>query len=128
MNKPRTRKTNPLNNLNQTQYLTELIKNEPNLETTKPKTDKTIWFRYKHNNIHEQDLEGINRMILYELWKNGQENINEDTINGKYTLKTHITQHKKHLDYNILIEQITTMGNIFAKQYTQENTPPEKTN
>lgn len=81
MNKPRTRKTNPLNNLNQTQYLTELIKNEPNLETTKPKTDKTIWFRYKHNNIHEQDLEGINRMILYELWKNGQENTPPEKTN-----------------------------------------------
>ncbi|MBD3171379.1 hypothetical protein GF326_02800 [Candidatus Bathyarchaeota archaeon] len=94
MNKPRTRKTKPLNNLNQTQYLTKLIKNEPKPRDHQTKRDKTIWFIYEHNNIHEQDLEGINRMILYELWKNGQENIKEDTINGKYTLKTHITQHK----------------------------------
>ena len=109
---------NFLQNIDQSTYLAELIKREPNLEITLPVESDVLYFRYVFAGVHESDLDGINRVILYELWRNNCRIISDSTIDGKYMLKAStINQCSKFSDFDILVEQIITIGNIIVKEY-----------
>jgi glutamate/tyrosine decarboxylase-like PLP-dependent enzyme len=105
-------------NIEQIHYLAELVRLEPRLEITAPLVSNVLCFRYVHEGVGESDLDGVNRMILGELWKINWGMISDTTIKGKYMLRACNVNHRtRYSDFDILVEQITTIGNVLAKEY-----------
>jgi len=97
------------------QYLAELVINTPCLELTAPIEEGNVWFRYTHRGVHPDDLDGINRMILYELWRNNQ-TMGDEVKQGKYSLKaSNLIQD--YLRLNMLVEQIRCIGSNLVSEY-----------
>jgi glutamate/tyrosine decarboxylase-like PLP-dependent enzyme len=106
-------------NIDQINYLAELIRKEPNMEITAPVVSNVVCFRYVHDGVNESDIERLNRMILIELWKINGLMISSTTINGRYMLRACNVNHRsKYSDFNILVERITSIGETLAKEYT----------
>jgi len=112
-------KTNDfLRSLTRAQYLSELVEREPNLEITTPPDSDVVWFRYVFDNVDEQDLAGVNRMILYELWAMENKMMLDDKIMEKYTLKAcELNKLSVFSDLDILIEQVTSIGDVLVREY-----------
>ena len=91
--------TNFLGTIDKAQYLSDLVSQYSDLELTAPTENGVVWFRYIHDNVQREDLDGVNRMILYELWRNNQQ-IDDEVVLGKYSLKvSNITQNLMGLRY-----------------------------
>ena len=106
-----------LEKMDKTNYLAELVIKEPHLEIEEPIVSDFLYFRYIFPRVEELDLEGINRMILNEMWKTGRDFIEEDIVGGKYFLKACNINKFSYSDLDILVEQITTIGNVLVKEY-----------
>jgi glutamate/tyrosine decarboxylase-like PLP-dependent enzyme len=105
-------------NIGQIHYLAELMRNEPNIEVTAPVASNVVCFRYVHDGVDERDIEGLNRMILTELWKINGLMISDTTINGRYMLRACNVNHRsKYSDFDVLVERITSIGNALSKQF-----------
>jgi glutamate/tyrosine decarboxylase-like PLP-dependent enzyme len=105
-------------NIDQIHYLAELIRKEPNMEITAPVVSNAVCFRYVHDGVNESDIEGLNRMILTELWKINALMISATTINGKYMLRACNVNHRsKYSDFDVLVERITSIGETVVKEY-----------
>ncbi|MBD3171676.1 hypothetical protein GF326_04330 [Candidatus Bathyarchaeota archaeon] len=98
-------------------YLAKIIRREPHLELTKPPLSGELWFRYTHTGVNDLDMEGINRMILYELWKTETLSIEEDRVEGSYTLYAQNLDKSNYMDLDILIERVTSIGRILITEY-----------
>jgi aromatic-L-amino-acid/L-tryptophan decarboxylase len=81
-------------NLDQTAYLAELIKSDPELELTAPVISNIVCFRYKQPNLTEAELEKLNKMILDHLDQDHFLMISDTTIKGKYTLRACNVNHR----------------------------------
>ena len=112
-------KTNDfLRSLTYAQYLSELVKRESHLEITAPPDSDVVWFRYVFDGVDEQDLAGVNRMILYELWAMGNKMMLDDRVMGKYTLKAcELSKLSVFSDLDILVEQVTSIGDVLVREY-----------
>ena len=106
-----------LEKMDKTNYLAELAIKEPHLQIEEPIVSDFLYFRYIFPRVEELDLEGINRMILNEMWKTGRDIIEEDIIRGKYFFFFCNIKEFSYSELDILIEQITTIGNVLVKEY-----------
>ena len=98
-------------NINQINYLAELIRKEPNIEITAPVVSNIVCFRYVHDGLSELDLEKYNRMILGELWKINLWMISDTTIKGKYMLRACNVNHRsRREDFDSLVNAIKQIG------------------
>ena len=105
-------------NIDQINYLAELIKREPNLELTAPVVSNIACFRYKHEGLTESDLEDINKLILNELFKINLWMLSDTTIKKKYTLRACNVNHRtRYADFEKLVDRITTIGDIIVRDY-----------
>ncbi len=105
-------------NIDQIHYLADLIENEPSLEVTAPVTSNVVCFRYIVDELSEDEIEKLNRMILGELWKFSLWIISDTTIGGKYTLRACNVNHRsKYSDFNELLERIKSIGKTLTKEY-----------
>jgi glutamate/tyrosine decarboxylase-like PLP-dependent enzyme len=106
-------------NIDQIHYLAELMRSEPNLEVTVPVISNIVCFRYFQEGLDENDVEGLNRSILHELWKFNDFMITDTTIKGKYMLRACNVNHRSlYSDFNILTERIKSIGKTLAKEYS----------
>jgi glutamate/tyrosine decarboxylase-like PLP-dependent enzyme len=98
-------------NIDQINYLTRLIEAEPELEVTFPVMSNVVCFRYNPNNLTEQELEELNKMIIQDLYQINFWIISDTTIKGKYTLRACCTNHrsKKH-DFDFLVNEVKKIG------------------
>ena len=88
------------------QYLAGLIELEPHLEFIAPFEGESLCFRYVFDGVDELDLVGVNRMILYELWRLKQGRITEYVFQGRYGfIASNIGAGMGFQDLNILVEQ-----------------------
>lgn len=105
-------------NIDQINYLAELIRKEPNLEITAPVVSNIVCFRYIHDGLDEADVEKLNRMILGELWKINLFMITDTTIKGRYMLRACNVNHRSQReDFDILVERITSIGKTLSKEH-----------
>jgi glutamate/tyrosine decarboxylase-like PLP-dependent enzyme len=105
-------------NIDQIDYLAELIRAESNLEITAPVVSNVVCFRYDHDGLDETNLEKVNRSILSELWKIKWGMISDTTLNGRYMLRACNVNHRsRYSDFDVLVERITTIGDILVKAY-----------
>ena len=104
-------------NIDQINYLAELIQKEPSMEVTIPVVSNIVCFRYIHDGLSEADIEKLNKMILGELWKINLWMISDTTIKGKYMLRACNVNHRtRREDFNILVDNIKKIGTKMVKE------------
>ena len=104
-------------NIDQIKYLAELIRKEPCLEVSVPVVSNVVCFRYRREEMSEVDVEGINRMILGELWKINFGMISDTVLDGVYMLRACNVNHRsRYSDFDVLVERIKNIGDTIAKE------------
>ena len=98
-------------NIDQTNYLAELIRKEPNIEITAPVVSNVVCFRYKPKSLPEPELEKLNKMIYSELNQISFWMVSDTTIKGRYMLRACNVNHKSQKqDFNFLVNEVKKIG------------------
>ena len=98
-------------NIDQTNYLAELITKQPDLEIGAPVTSNIVCFRYKPSTLDETKLETLNKTIYNEINKKSFWMISDTTIKGKYLLRACNVNHRsKKQDLEFLVNEVKKTG------------------
>ncbi len=98
-------------NIDQINYLAELIEKEPDMEITAPVTSNVVCFRYKPKELGEKHLEKLNMMINRDLNNISFGMISDTTMRGKYMLRTCNVNHRsQRKDFEYLVEKVREVG------------------
>jgi glutamate/tyrosine decarboxylase-like PLP-dependent enzyme len=98
-------------NLQQAQYLAELVQGEPLLELMAPVPLNIVCFRYNPGNCSTKDLNNLNREILMQLHERGIAAPSYTLLNGQYTIRTAITNHRSRFkDFELLVNEVVRIG------------------
>lgn len=98
-------------NLDQTEFLAELIEKDPELETTAPIISNIVCFRYMSSRLNENQLEALNRKILDDLNKTAFLMISDTTIKGKYMLRAcNVNNRSQRQDLLFIVNEVKKAG------------------
>ena len=98
-------------NIEQTNYLAELIRKEPDMEITAPVVSNIVCFRYKPKGRTEPELDQLNKMIYSDLNQRSFWMVSDTTIKGRYTLRACNVNHRsKKQDFDFLIDEVEKTG------------------
>lgn len=98
-------------NINQTNYLADLIKKENQMEITAPVTSNIVCFRYNPRGLNEDALEKLNKLIYEALCHINLMIVSDTTIKGKYMLRACNVNHRSQKkDFNFLVKEIKRIG------------------
>jgi len=102
-------------NIDQNNYLAELIRKEPELEITTLVASNIVCFRYKPKRLNEVGLEKLNKMILVALRQISFVIITDTIMKEKYMLRACCVNHrsKKH-DFDFLFNEVRKAGEKFT--------------
>ncbi|MDH5481823.1 MAG: aminotransferase class V-fold PLP-dependent enzyme [Candidatus Bathyarchaeota archaeon] len=102
-------------NIDQINYLTELIRKEPEMEITAPVVSNVVCFRYKPKGLTEPELEKLNEKICSELNQRSFWMISDTTIKGKYMLRACCVNHRsKKQDFDFLVNIVKKAGEKYS--------------
>ena len=102
-------------NIDQTNYLTELIRREPKMEITAPVVSNIVCFRYRPKRLTEQELGKLNKKIFGELNRRSFWMLSDTTIKGKYMLRACNVNHRtRRQDIDFLVNEVKEIGNIVS--------------
>jgi glutamate/tyrosine decarboxylase-like PLP-dependent enzyme len=98
-------------NINQTNYLADLIKKEVQMEITAPVTSNIVCFRYNPQGLNEDTLEKLNKLIYEALCHINLMIVSDTIIKGKYMLRACNVNHRSQKkDFNFLVKEIKRIG------------------
>ncbi len=98
-------------NIDQANYLAELVKAAPELELSAPVGLSVVCFRYITPDIQEKQLDELNKQIEIELQERGVAIISGTTINGRKVLRLAVTNHRsRREDFDLLVGEIIRIG------------------
>ena len=98
-------------NIDQANYLAELIGKEHDMEVGAPVTSNIVCFRYKPINLDESRVEGLNKLLFDDLNKKSFLMISDTTLKGKYLLRACIVNHRtKKQDLKFLVDEVKKTG------------------
>ncbi|PVX24645.1 MAG: hypothetical protein CW691_07020 [Candidatus Bathyarchaeum sp.] len=98
-------------NLDQINYLAELIKGDNELELTAPVVSNVVCFRFRPINFDESETEKLNRLISAEINKNAFWMISDTSIKNKYMLRACNVNHRtKRTDMDFLVSEVKEIG------------------
>jgi glutamate/tyrosine decarboxylase-like PLP-dependent enzyme len=98
-------------NINQTKYLAELIRKEPEMEITAPVVSNVVCFRYKPKGLTEPELEKLNKMICNDLNQMSFWMVSDTTIKGRYMLRICNVNHRSQKqDFDFLVNEVRKIG------------------
>ena len=104
-------------NIDQTNYLGELIRKEPNMEITAPVVSNIVCFRYKPKRLTEPELEKLNKMIYNDLNQISFWMVSDTMIKGKYMLRACNVNHRSQKqDFDFLLNQVKNIGEKMISQ------------
>jgi len=99
-------------NIQHAKYLTELIKNEENLELLAPTSMNIVCFRFKKEGMDQERLNKLNEEIVLQLQEQGLAVPSHTTLNGNYTIRVAITNHRtKREDLKIFVNTVKRKAN-----------------
>jgi glutamate/tyrosine decarboxylase-like PLP-dependent enzyme len=105
-------------NIDQINYLAELIRNEPEMEVTAPVASNIVCFRYTPNDLPEEALETLNKRILGELDQISWGMITDTTIKGSYMLRAcNINHRSTRKDFDYLVKEVKKIGENQRNQF-----------
>ncbi|MFX1515529.1 MAG: pyridoxal phosphate-dependent decarboxylase family protein [Promethearchaeota archaeon] len=106
-------------NIDQAQYLADLIKSTPKIELLAPVSLNIVCFRYLSDNLTDSTLNDLNRELLLRLQVSGVAVPSNTTLDGRYALRVAITNHRStRKDFDILIENVVKIGNDVLRSST----------
>ncbi|MEK6303379.1 MAG: pyridoxal-dependent decarboxylase [Acidobacteriota bacterium] len=98
-------------NVNQAQYLAELVAADPNLELLAPAPLNIVCFRYARNDLSEAKLNAINQEILLRIQESGLAVPSGTVLSGRYAIRVAITNHRsRRQDFDALVKAVTRIG------------------
>jgi len=98
-------------NIEQANYLAELVKAAPELELSAPVGLSVVCFRYVAPTMGDDHLDGLNKQIEVELQERGMAVLSGTTINGRNVLRVAVTNHRsRREDFDLLVREIIRIG------------------
>jgi glutamate/tyrosine decarboxylase-like PLP-dependent enzyme len=98
-------------NIDQIEYLAELIEKDQELELTAPVASNVVCFRFKPAKLDEIQLEKLNKMILDAIAEKSFLMISDTTVKGKYMLRACNVNHRtKKCDMDFLVDEVKKIG------------------
>jgi glutamate/tyrosine decarboxylase-like PLP-dependent enzyme len=98
-------------NVEQVQYLKSLVNENPKLELTAPAPLNLLCFRYKGNLIDTDQLNALNKELLFQLHESGVALPSYTMLKGKYSLRVANTNHRTiKKDFEILVDKVLELG------------------
>lgn len=102
-------------NLQQAQFLSELIQCSANLELLTAVSLNIVCYRYNPGNLSETDLNALNKNILMELQEQGIAAPSYTLLQGKYSIRVAITNHRSRLDdFELLTRETIRLGELYS--------------
>jgi glutamate/tyrosine decarboxylase-like PLP-dependent enzyme len=98
-------------NIDQAQYLAQLVQAAPELELMAPVPLNVVCFRYISPELGEGKLDDLNQQIVVELQERGIAVVSGTRINGKFVLHIANTNHRsKWEDFQLLTNEVIQLG------------------
>ena len=114
-------------NIEQAQYLSDLIKQSPHLELITPVSMNIVCFRYNIEEASKQQLDILNKEIVMQLQEQHIATASSTFLKGKYTIRVAITNHRsKRSDFEILVKEVVRIGNELKSAIQIGNDKEEK--
>ncbi|OYU67539.1 MAG: amino acid decarboxylase [Cytophagaceae bacterium BCCC1] len=103
-------------NVAQAFYLESLVNQNPRLELLTPVNMNIVCFRYKNENLKDEQLNALNKEILMTLHEEGIALPSYTVLRGKYAIRAAISNHRsKKEDFEIMVNAIVKIGNQLSK-------------
>ena len=108
-------------NVEQANYLAELVDAAPELERLAPAPLNIVCFRFISEGMSEEAVNDFNRELLIRLQESGSAAPSYTTLNGKYAIRAAITNHRsRREDFDLLIQEVIRIGNEMLKERTRQ--------
>ncbi len=106
-------------NVDQCQYLTQLIQASPDLELLAPTSLNIVCFRFKTANGDDAALNLLNEQIMIELHEQGIAVPTYTTLNGKFAIRVANTNHRTRCDdFDVLVREVVRLGRELSMRGT----------
>jgi glutamate/tyrosine decarboxylase-like PLP-dependent enzyme len=103
-------------NIDQALYLTHLLNQASGIEIIAPVCLNIVCFRYAGKGMSEDEIKGLNRRILIELWLNKNMFPSDTTLSGKYALRVCFTNHRsKREDIDRFVDDVKEIANRLTR-------------
>lgn len=107
-------------NVEQVQYLKSLVNENPNLELTAPAPLNILCFRYKGNLNDNEQLNVLNKELLFQLHESGVALPSYTILKGKYSLRVANTNHRTvKEDFKILVDKVLELGEKLETDFSK---------
>ncbi len=98
-------------NVEQVQYLKSRVNDNPKLELTAPAPLNLLCFRYRGSLSDEDQLNSLNKELLFQLHESGVALPSYTILKGKYSLRVANTNHRTiREDFKILTDKVVALG------------------
>ena len=96
----------------QAQYLTTLIRRQPQLELTAPTVTDIVCFRFNPGGGDERMLRDLNIEIMLRMQEAGVAAVSDTTVKGRHCLRAAICNHRTQRgDLDLLVQEVLRIGN-----------------
>src|SRR5262249_17417223 len=100
-------------NIQQAQYLADLISREPHLELLADVSLNIVCYRYNPGDRSEEDLNTLNKEILMRLQEEGIAAPSYTLLHNKYAIRAAITNHRsRREDFDVLVRETLRIGKL----------------
>ncbi len=94
-------------NIEQAQYLAQVVERVPHLELTAPHPLNIVCFRYIAPNMNDEQLNAFNQELLARIQESGIAIPSSTNLRGKFSIRVAITNHRsRREDFDLLIEAV----------------------
>jgi len=107
-------------NIEQAQYLEQLILGEPKLEIVAPVGLNIVCFRYANDITDETALKELNTEIMLRIQEDGVAVPSDTTVAGKHCLRVAINNHRTtRRDLDLFIDHVLQYGNDLEARFVR---------
>lgn len=104
-------------NVHQARYLAALIEADADLELIAPVPLNIVCFRFAPASMDRDALNRVNEEILLRIQESGLAVPSSTTIDGKFSLRVAITNHRsRREDFDLLVEAVSRIGHQIAAE------------
>ena len=98
-------------NIDQINYLAQLIREEPDMEITAPVVSNIVCFRYKPGKLVDKKLDRLNQLIYRDINERSFWMISDTIIKGRYMLRACNVNHRSQKqDFDFLVKEVKSTG------------------
>lgn len=105
-------------NVDQANYLKQLIDSAPQLQLLAPVSLNIVCFRYYDASVTDTKLNDLNQMILIELQRSGIAVPSSTIVDGNYAIRVAITNHRsQYTDFDLFIDKVLQVGQDLLQKF-----------